>query len=108
MSERPPAAIESASEPGGSPACESRKEALKNRFVEAARCQTDAECEAFQPGCPFGCGLALHRATDVSLLKRDIAAFKSECNDCTYRCRPPSGSPVCRAGACGFSARAAK
>jgi hypothetical protein len=107
-SERPTAATAPTPGPNDSSACEARKDALKSRFVEAARCQTDAECEAFQPGCPFGCGLALHRATDVSLLKRDIAAFKRECNDCTYRCRPPAGPPICRAGTCAFSARAAK
>jgi hypothetical protein len=82
--------------------------ALKSRFVEAARCQADAECEAIQPGCPFGCALAVNRTSDVGVLKRDIAAFKSECNDCVYRCRPPSGPPICQAGACAFSARAAK
>jgi hypothetical protein len=88
--------------------CDARKVTLKARFVEAARCGTDAECEAIQPGCPFGCGLAVNQSTDVGQLKRDIAAFKSECNDCVYRCRPPSGPPVCEAGACSFSARAAK
>lgn len=90
------------------PECDTRKAALKARFVEAARCQTDAECETMQPGCPFGCGLAVNRSTDVGRLKADIAAFKSDCNDCVYRCRPPSGPPVCVAGACSFSARAAK
>lgn len=103
-----PPASEAAPGPNASPECEERKAAIKARFVEAARCKTDAECEAMQPGCPFGCGLAINRSTDVSQLKRDIAAFKSECNDCMYRCRPPSGPPECRAGSCAFSAHAAK
>lgn len=103
-----PPASEAAAGPNPSPACEERKAAIKARFVEAARCKADAECEAMQPGCPFGCGLAINRSTDVSQLKRDIAAFKGECNDCMYRCRPPSGPPECRAGSCAFSAHAAK
>ena len=102
------AASEPAPGPNPSPECEERKAALKARFVEAARCKADAECEALQAGCPFGCGLAINRSTDVAKLKSDITAFKSACNDCMYRCRPPSGPPLCQAGLCAFSAHAAK
>ena len=94
------AATASGPGPNTSPACEARRAALQSRFAEAARCKSDGECQLFQPGCPFGCGMGVNVSTDVKQLKSEVVAYKSECNDCMYRCRPPSGPGMCKNGAC--------
>jgi hypothetical protein len=90
--------------PASSAECDTRKAAILARFTEAARCKADTDCTTMMPGCPFGCGLAINKAADLTPLNDDIAAYNQSCNRCMYRCRPIEQPPVCRAGLCSLDA----
>ena len=62
---------------------------IRESIADARFCESDADCQLINPGCPFGClvGVRKDRAPAITQALGDYREQATEaCGSCTYEC----------------------
>ena len=60
---------------------------IRKIINKSKSCKTSNECTIIYLGCPFGCGTALNKSNENSVVKATNEYHAKSCNACMYKCK---------------------
>lgn len=62
---------------------------IRERIADSRFCESDADCQLINPGCPFGCLVGVRKDQAPSITDA-LSAYREQaseaCGSCTYEC----------------------